>query len=91
LRVAGHGSVWEQEVGEVLDEHISGGGGERVRTVHHHLDLNADRDDVSRGDSLEVDLVVRHHHAKGLLDSQKKSAAHAPGDMPAENVEATHH
>jgi hypothetical protein len=67
LRATRHGSVWEQEVGEVLGEHINGSGGECICTVHHHLILDADRDDVARGYDLEVDLVVRRHHAKGLL------------------------
>jgi hypothetical protein len=78
-------------VNEVLGEHIGGGGGERVRTVHRHFVLDADRDDVARGDSLEVDLVVRRHHAKGLLDAQMKSATHTSGDMPAESTKATRH
>jgi hypothetical protein len=86
LRTACRGSVWEEEVREVLGEHIGSGGSERVRTVPRHLVLDADRDDVARGDSLEVDLVVRRHHAKGLLDAQVKGAAHAPGDMPAEGA-----
>jgi hypothetical protein len=91
LRVAGRGSVWEQEVCEVLYEHIGSGGGEHVPTVHRHLVLDTGPDDVARGDSLEVDLVVRRHHAKGLLDAQVKGAAHAPGDMPAESTKATRH
>jgi hypothetical protein len=35
-----------------------------------HLIVGADRDDVARGDSLEVDLVVGRHHAESLLDAQ---------------------
>jgi hypothetical protein len=81
-----HGSVGEQEVGEVLGEHIGGGGGERICTVHHHLILDADRDDLARGYSLEVNLVVGRHHAKGLLDAQVKGVAHALGDVPAEGA-----
>jgi hypothetical protein len=65
LRAARRGSVWEQEVGEVLGEHISGGGGKRVCTVHHHLVLDADGDDVARGYSLEVDLVVGRRDGNG--------------------------
>jgi hypothetical protein len=60
-------------------------------TVHRHLVLDVDREDVARGDSLKVNLVVRSHHAKGLLDAQVKGVAHAPGDMPAEGAEATRH
>jgi hypothetical protein len=59
--------------------------------VHRHLVLDADRDDIARGDSLEVDLVVGRHHAKGLLDAQVRGAANAPGNMPAEGAEATRH
>jgi hypothetical protein len=89
LRAARHKSIWEQEVGEVLGEHIGGGGGVRICTSHFHLIFNADRDDVARGYSLEVDLVVGRHHAKGLLDAQMKGAAHALGDVPAEGAQAT--
>jgi hypothetical protein len=89
LRAARRGSIWEQEVSEGLDEHISDGGGERICTVHRHLFFNADRDDVARGYGLEVDLVVGRHHAKGLLDAQMKGAAHALGDVPTEGAHAT--
>jgi hypothetical protein len=69
LRVAGAGSVWKQEVDEVLDEHIDGGSGERICAIHRLLVFNADRDDIARGHDLEVDLVVGRHHAEGLLDA----------------------
>jgi hypothetical protein len=54
--------------------------------VHRQLVLDADRDYVTRGDSLEVNLVVRRHHAESLLDTQMKGAAHALGDVPAEGA-----
>jgi hypothetical protein len=47
LRIADAGSVWEQEVGEVLSDHVSSGGGKRVHAVHRHLIFNANRDDVA--------------------------------------------
>jgi hypothetical protein len=47
--------------------------------------------DVACGDGLEVDPVVRNHHAKGFLDSQVKGATHALGDVPAEGAETTRH
>jgi hypothetical protein len=56
--------------------------------VHHHLILDADRDDITQGDGLEVDLVVGRHHAKILLDAQMESATHTPGDVPAERMKA---
>jgi hypothetical protein len=59
--------------------------------VHHHLVIDADGNDVERGNGLEVDLVVGGHHAEGLLDAQVKGAAHALGNMPVEGVKATHH
>jgi hypothetical protein len=34
---------------------------------------------------------VRHHHAKGFLDPQVKSVAHALSDVPAQGAEMTHH
>jgi hypothetical protein len=86
LRATLRGSVWEQEVGEVLGEHVGGGSGKRIYTIHRHLVLDADRDDVARGHGLEVDLVVGRHHAKGLLDAQVKRAVHALGDMPTKGT-----
>jgi hypothetical protein len=86
LRATCRGSVWGQEVSEVLGEHIGGSGGEHIYTVHRYLVLNAIRDDVAQGDGLEVDLVVRCHHTERLLDPQMKGAAHALGDMPAEGA-----
>jgi hypothetical protein len=59
--------------------------------VHRHLIVDADRGDIARGYGLEVDLVVRSHHAKGFLDAQVKGAAHALGDVSAEGAEATCH
>jgi hypothetical protein len=47
LRVAGAGSVWEQEVGEVLGKHISSSGSERVCAIHRLLVFDADRDDIA--------------------------------------------
>jgi hypothetical protein len=44
LRLAGVRSVGEQEVHEVLGERVSSKGGERVRTIHRLLILDADRD-----------------------------------------------
>jgi hypothetical protein len=49
LRVAGAGSIWNQEVGEVPGEHIGGGSGERICMIHRLLVFDADRDDVARG------------------------------------------
>jgi hypothetical protein len=56
-------SIWEEEVREILGKHVGGRGGERVRTIHRHLIIDA------VGDSLEVDLVVGRHHAESLLDA----------------------
>jgi hypothetical protein len=89
LRDTCRGSVWEQEVGEVLGEHIGGGGSERICTVHRYLILDTDRHDVARAYDLEVDLVVGCHHAKGLLDTQMKGAALVLGDVPAKGAQAT--
>jgi hypothetical protein len=36
--------------------------------VHLHLVIDTDGDDVACGDDLEIDLVVRSHYAKSLLD-----------------------
>jgi hypothetical protein len=65
LRVLGAGSFREQEVHEILGERVSSRGGERVRVIHHHLILGADRDDVTGGHGLEVHLVMGPHHAEG--------------------------
>jgi hypothetical protein len=89
LGAACRGSIWEEEVREVLGKHIGDRGGERVRTIHRRLVVDAVGDDLARGDSLEVDLVVRRYHAESLLDTQVKGAVHAPGDMPAKGAEAT--
>jgi hypothetical protein len=89
LRVTGARSVWEQKVGEVLNEHVSSGGGERVRAVHRHLIFDANRDDVACGYSLEVHLEMGRHHTKSLLDAQVQGAVHALGDMLVEGAQAT--
>jgi hypothetical protein len=34
---------------------------------------------------------VGSHHVESLLDTQVKGAAHAPGNVPTEGAEATHH
>jgi hypothetical protein len=36
-------------------------------------------------------LVVRRHHAKGLLDAQVKGAVHTSSDMPTESTKVTRH
>jgi hypothetical protein len=91
LRATRCGSIGEEKIHEVLGKHVDSRGGERVHTIHRRLVINAFGDDVARGDGLEVDLVVRRHHAESLLDAQMKSAMHAPGDMPAESTKATRH
>jgi hypothetical protein len=58
LGIARRGNIGEEEVREVLGKHVGGGGGERVCTIHRRLVVNAFEDDVARGDSLEVNLVV---------------------------------
>jgi hypothetical protein len=58
LGIARRGNIGEEEVREVLGKHVGGGGGERVCTIHRRLVVNAFGDDVARGDSLEVNLVV---------------------------------
>jgi hypothetical protein len=58
LGAACRGSVRKQEVREVLGEDVGSRSGERVRTVHRHLVVDADQNDVARGDGVEVDLVV---------------------------------
>jgi hypothetical protein len=85
------GSVRKEEVREVLGEDVGSRSGERVRAVHRHLVVDADRDDVARGDGLEVDLVVGGHHAESLLDTQVMGATHTPGDVPTEGTEVAHH
>jgi hypothetical protein len=52
------GSVREEEVHEVLGEDVGGRSSKRVRTVHHHLIVDANGNDVACGDGLKVDLVV---------------------------------
>jgi hypothetical protein len=91
LGAACRGSIREEEVREVLSKDVGSRSGERVRAVHRHLVVNADGDDVARGDGLEVDLVVGSHHAESLLDTQVKGAAHVPGNVPTEGAEATRH
>jgi hypothetical protein len=49
-----HGSVGEEEICEVLGEHVGGRSGESVRMVHCRLLIDIVGDDVARGDSLEV-------------------------------------
>jgi hypothetical protein len=85
------GSVREEEVREVLGEDVGGRSSKRVRMVHRHLVVDADENDVARGNGLEVDLVVGDHHAEGLLDAQVKGTAQALGNMPAEGAKATRH
>jgi hypothetical protein len=75
----------------VREEDVSGRSSERVRTVHHHLVVDADGNNVAHGNGLEVDLVVGDHHAERLLDAQVKGAAHALCNMPTEGTEATRH
>jgi hypothetical protein len=91
LRAASRGSVREEEVHEVFGEDVGGRSGERVHVVHRHLVVDTDRDDIARGDGLEVDLLMRSHHAEGFLDTQVKGAAHALGDVPGEGAKATCH
>jgi hypothetical protein len=83
--------VREEEVHEIFGDDVGGRSSKHVRMVHRHLVIDADRDNIARGDSLEVDLLVGRHHAKGLLDAQVKSTAHVLGDVPAEGAEATYH
>jgi hypothetical protein len=86
LRATRRGSVGEEGICEVLDELVGGRSDESVRTVHHCLLIDTVGDDVARGDSLEVQLVVGRHHSEGLPHAQVKGAAHALGDMPAEGA-----
>jgi hypothetical protein len=88
---ASRGSVREEEIHEIFGEDVGGRSSERVRTVHRHLVIDTDRNDVARGNGLEVDLVVGIHHAEGFLNPQVKGAAHALGNVPAEGAEATRH
>jgi hypothetical protein len=62
---------------------------ERICAIHHLLVFNVDRDDVARGHGLEVDLVVGHHDAEGLLDAQVKGATHELGNIPSKGAQAT--
>jgi hypothetical protein len=91
LRAASRGSVREEEIHEVFGEDVGSRSSERVHVVHRHLVVDTDRDDIARGDGLEIDLVVRSYHTEGILDTQVKGAAHALGDVPAEGVKATCH
>jgi hypothetical protein len=75
----------------ILNKDVGSRSGERVRAVHRHLVVDADKDDVARRDGLEVNLVVGSHYAESLLDTQVKGVAHAPGDVPTEGAEATRH
>jgi hypothetical protein len=69
LGVARHGSVQEQEVREVLGEDVGSRSGKRDRAVHRHLVIDVDRDNVSRREGFEVDLIMGGHHTKRLLDT----------------------
>jgi hypothetical protein len=91
LGAASRRGVREEEVCEVLGEDVGGRSCKRVLTVHRNLIVDADGDDVARGDGLEVDLVVRDHHDESLLDPQVKGAAQALGDMLAKGAKATRH
>jgi hypothetical protein len=91
LRVAGRGSIREQEICEVLREDVGSRGGECVRTVHRHLVVNTDGDNVACRDGFQVDLIVGGHHTKRLLNAQVKGAAHALGDVPTKGAEAARH
>jgi hypothetical protein len=84
-------SVQKEEVHEVLGKDVSGRRSERVRTVHRHLIVDTDRNDVAHGNGLEVDLVVGDHHTEGLLDAQVKGTAHVLGNVLAEGAETTCH
>jgi hypothetical protein len=48
LGVARRGSIREQELREVLGEDVGTRSGERVRAVHRHHVVDADRDNVRR-------------------------------------------
>jgi hypothetical protein len=69
LGAACRGSVWEEKVHEVLGEDVGRRSGERVRTGHRHLVIDADKNDIARRDGLKVNLVVGSHNAEGLLDT----------------------
>jgi hypothetical protein len=58
LGAASRGSVREEEVHEIFGEDVGGRCSERIRMVHHHLVVDADRNNVARRDGLEVDLVL---------------------------------
>jgi hypothetical protein len=70
LGAASRGSVREEEIHEVFGKDVGGRSSERVHVVHRHLVVDADGDDIARGDGLEIDLVVGSHQAEGLLDTQ---------------------
>jgi hypothetical protein len=91
LRAASWGSIWEEELHENFSEDVGSRSGERVHAVHLHLLVDADGDDVARGDGLEIDSLVRNHYAKGFLNLQVKGAVYALGDVPAEGAETTRH
>jgi hypothetical protein len=91
LRAASRRGVREEEVREVLGKDVGGRSCKSVRAVHRHLVVDTDGNDVARGDGLEVDLIVRHHHAKRLLDPQVKGAVQALSDMLAKGTKATRH
>jgi hypothetical protein len=65
LGAVSQGNVREEEVHEVLGKDVSGRSSERVHTVHRHLVVDADGNDVARGNGLEVDFVVGGHHTLG--------------------------
>jgi hypothetical protein len=91
LRATSRGSVREEEIHEVFGEDVGGRSGERVHTVHRHLVVDAERDNIARRDGLEIDLVVGSHHAEGFLNTQVKGTAHALGNVPAKGTKATRH
>jgi hypothetical protein len=91
LGAANRGSVWEEEVHEIFGEDVGGRSSERVCTVHRHLVVDTNRNDVPRGNGLVVDLVVGRQHAEDILNAQVKGAVHALGNMPAEGTEPTCH
>jgi hypothetical protein len=66
LGAASHRSVREEEVHEIFREDVGGRSSERIRTVHRHLIIDTDRNDIARGNGLEVDLVVGRHHAEAF-------------------------
>jgi hypothetical protein len=91
LGAASWESVRKEEVHEVLGKDVSGRSSERIRMVHRHLIVDAEGNDIARGNGLKVDLVVGGHHAKGFLKSQVKGMVHALGNVPTEGADATRH